>query len=433
MKHRSIDRRAFLASASASAAAAPWWASCQVAPKPQAAATTTTKEIPPSEQITLGLIGMGIRGRSVMMRYFINNPAVRILAVCDVDQTRREHFKGFIDKHYGSTACGSYVDYRDLLARQDIDAVVIATPDHWHVTQCLHAAAAGKDIYCEKPLTHTLAEGKLLIDAVQRHKRVFQTGSQQRTEFGQKFVQAVEYIRSGRLGDLLSVNVGVGDPPKPCDLGAEKIEPGLDWDRWLGPAPLRPYNSLLCPRGIIKHYPQWRHYNEYAGGGLADMGAHHFDIVQWALGADASGPVEALPPALGTKMRGAQLRYKNGLIVTHGGPGGATFIGTKGMIQVDRGRISSFPDKILKQALSKSDFHLPRHKNHGANWLECIKTRRDPSCTAEIGARSAAVCHLANLAYQHGKPIQWDPIGWKFADDTDPALLDYDRRPAYRV
>lgn len=452
MKHRKVDRRSFLAAASAGAVA-PWLMGCESGPQPtpespqqaqkkaqqapprsgQSKTSKQTPPIPPSEQITMGLIGMGIRGRSVMNRYFLGTPLVRILGVCDVDRNRREHFKEVIDKRQGNQDCVSYLDYRELLERQDIDAVMIATPDHWHVTQCLHATAAGKDIYCEKPLTHTLAEGKLLIDAVAKHQRVFQTGSQQRTEFGQRFVKAVEYIRSGRLGELLSVHVGVGDPPKPCDLGKEKMEPGLDWDRWLGPAPMRPYHSVLSPRGIIKHYPKWRHYNEYAGGGLADMGAHHFDIVQWALGEDAGGPVEALPPAVGTEMRGVRLRYANGLMVTHGGPSGATFIGTKGMIQVNRGRITSFPSKILKTPLDESDFHIPRHKNHGTDWLECIKSRRAPTCTAEIGARSAAVCHLANLAYHHGKPVRWDPVAWKFADDTDPKLMDYDRRRAYRV
>ncbi|MEE2886116.1 MAG: Gfo/Idh/MocA family oxidoreductase [Planctomycetota bacterium] len=434
MKHRDVDRRTFLAAASG-AGLAPWLMSCEYldTPQPKSAANNGVQIIPPSEQITLGFIGLGIRGGSVMNRYFLRNPAVRVLGVCDVDRTRREHFKGVVDKRYGSTDCIAYVDYRKLLEREDIDAVVIATPDHWHATQCIHAAAAGKDIYCEKPLTHTLAEGKLLIDAVQRHGRVFQTGSQQRTEFGHKFVRAVEYIRSGRLGDLLSVHVGVGNPPKPCDLGSEKMEPGLDWDRWLGPAPMRPYNSELSPRGIIKHYPRWRHFTEYAGGGLADMGAHHFDIVQWALDADTSGPIEVLPPAVKTKMRGARLRYDSGLVVTHGGPGGATFIGTQGMIQVDRNRITSFPDKILKEALAESDFHIPRPKDHGTDWLECIKSRQPATCTAEIGARSAAVCQLANLAYHHDTSFRWDPVAWKFADDTDPALLDYDRRAAYRV
>ena len=187
------------------------------------------------------------------------------------------------------------LDFRELIARKDIDAVCIATPEHWHAIPAIEAMKAGKDVYCEKPLTLTLAEAKRCIDVARKYKRVFQTGSQQRSNVFGPFREAVEIIRSGRLGKIQTVTVGVGGPSKWCDLPAEELEPGLDWDLWLGPAPMRPYNSILSPRGVHKHFPDWRSYREYAGGGHSDMGAHHYDIAQWCLGMDESGPVEIIP------------------------------------------------------------------------------------------------------------------------------------------
>lgn len=424
MPHPALDRRAFLAAAGGGVTL-PLLPGCAGAPAPVV--------VPPSEQVTLGVIGMGIRARNMLNRYFLRDPQWRVLAVCDVDQQRREHFKGVVDKKYDNQDCAAILDYRDLLERKDIDAVVIATPDHWHATQCIHAAQAGKDIYCEKPLTHTLLEGQRIIAAVRKHERVFQTGSQQRTEFGQRFVRAVEYVRNGRIGELLECYVGVGDPPRACDLEEEKIEPGLDWDRWLGPAATRPYNSVLSPRGIIKHYPKWRHFHEYAGGQLADMGAHHFDIVQWALDADRGGPVEAIPPRDPKAKRGVSLRYADGLKVTHGGASGATFIGSKGIIQVDRGRLTGFPGNLFKKPLGEDEFRLPRHPDHATDWLQCIKERKTPIADVEIGARTAAVCQLANLAYRHRQVVKWDPEAWRFRDPRQADWLDYERRPGYEL
>jgi predicted dehydrogenase len=388
----------------------------------------------PVEKLNVGVIGLGIRAGNLMKGHLLGDERVRIVAVCDVDRTRREHFKKLVDDKYGSADCVAYIEYRELLDREDIDAVVIATPDHWHVTQALHAIAAGKDVYCEKPLTHTLREGKLLIDAVKKHGTIFQTGSQQRSEFGHRFVQAVEYIRNGRIGEILNVNVGVGDPPRACDLPGEELEPGLDWNRWLGPAPEREYSSVLSPRGVIRHYPEWRSYWEYSGGKQADMGAHHFDIVQWALGADSGGPIEACPPRDGDPVRGATLHYANGVTVTHGGPSGATFIGTKGMIAVDRGRISSIPGNLFETAIAEEELHVPRNTSHMDNWIKCIEDRTAPICTAEIGARSAAVCQLLNLAYRHGRSMQWDPKAWRFVGDDQPReWMDYDRRADFEL
>jgi predicted dehydrogenase len=356
------------------------------------------------------------------------------VAVCDVDTTRREHAKKLVDDKNGNSDCKAFVDYRELLAMKEIDAVVICTPDHWHLNQVLDSCAAGKDIYCEKPLTLNLSEGPRMIGAVRKHKRVFQTGSQQRTEFDGKFRTACEYVRSGRIGEVLTVHVGVPTSSVFCDLPEEKMEQGLDWDRWLGPAPVRPYNSVLSPRGIHTHYPQWRKYREYSGGGLTDMGAHNFDIAQWGLGKDESGPTEVIPPRDEKAEYGATLLYAGGPRVVHGGPDGITFIGTKGQIHVFRDRLSSIPDDILKVPLKDEDVKLPKAPSQIRNWLDCVKSREKPICDVEIGARSIACAHLCNLAYWHRKRLRWDPAKWEFVGDTEAdEWREYERRKGYEA
>jgi predicted dehydrogenase len=365
---------------------------------------------------------------------FLPKEGFQVVAVCDVDTTRREDARRIVDEHYAMEGCAAYADHRELLAREDLDAVVIATPDHWHANQIVDACVAGKDVYCEKPLTLTLREAQLVIDVVREHEIVFQTGSQQRTEFGHRFVDACERLRAGRIGRVLNANVGVGGSPRPCDLPEEELEPGLDWDRWLGPAPERPYHSDLSPRGVHGHYPSWRAYREYAGGYLADMGAHHFDIVQWALAMDSSGPVRVLPPDDPTAMRGAAVVYEGGQRVVHGGPSGTTFVGEAGLLHADRGRALGVPDDVMGTELGEDDERLPRKQDHATDWLECIRARSRPMCDVEVGARSVAVCHLLNLAYQCRRELRWDPIAWRFAgDDEANEWLDYGRRDGYEL
>lgn len=229
-----------------------------------------------SERITMGCIGLGTQGRG-LLGGFLGQKDVQVVAVCDVDTNRRNNARKMVEGRYAEQmkagtykGCDVYNDFRDLLTRKDIEAVVIATPDHWHALPVLEACRAGKDIYCEKPLSLTIQEAKLMMETVRRHKRVFQTGSQQRSS--NEFRLACELVRSGRIGKIRTVHVNVGGPPKPCDLGEEKAEPGLDWDRWLGPAPRRPYNSVLAPRGVHTHFPNWRNYVEYSGGMMTDWG-----------------------------------------------------------------------------------------------------------------------------------------------------------------
>ena len=292
---------------------------------------------------------------------------------------------------------------------------------------------AGKDVYCEKPLTLTLAEGKRCIDAARKYKRVFQTGSQQRSNVFGDFREAVEIIRNGRLGKIQVVTVGVAGPSKWCDLPAEAMEPGLDWDLWLGPAPKRPYNSILSPRGVHNHFPAWRSYREYAGGGHADMGAHHYDIAQWCLGMDESGPVEIIPPIVEGAKHGVVYRYANGVVMIHGGPSGCTFTGTEGTLRIDRGHLTSDPASIVKEYLAKKG-PLVKPPGHHRNWLDCIRSRKRPVADVEIGARSVAITILGNLAYWNQRRLKWDPQKWEFVDDpVANQWLDRERRDPWRL
>jgi predicted dehydrogenase len=364
---------------------------------------------------------------------------VQVLAVCDVDTNRREQAKGRVEKTYSGEkaykGCVAYNDFRELIARDDIDAVLIATPEHWHTIPIVEACKAGKDVYCEKPLTLTLAESKLCIDAVRKHGRVLQTGSQQRSNVFGDFRQGCEFIRSGRIGKVHRVTVGVGGPARPCDLPGEDPEPGLDWNLWLGGAPDRPYSSVLSPRGVHDSFPAWRRYREYAGGGLADMGAHHFDIAQWALDMDRSGPVKVIPARDPKASHGVKLIYASGIEMEHiNEPGGCMFYGEKGTLYIERGKLRSDPEGLIKEPLRDDEVHLPRSPGHHRNWLDCIRSRQRPIADVEIGARTVAICHLANLAYWHHRELNWDPAAWRFVkDDEANGWLDRPRRDPWQL
>src|SRR6185436_16923276 len=236
--------------------------------------------------------------------------------------------------------------------------------------------------------------------------------------------QAVEYIRNGRIGQVKTVRVGVGGPPIACDLPDETAPEGTDWNLWLGPAPQRGYNEILCPKGVHRGFPAWRNYREYAGGALADMGAHHFDIAQWALAMDESGPVEIIPPSDPSAESGLKYVYANGVEMFHGGPSGCTFEGTDGTIYVDRSKLESKPESILKEPLGEKDFHLePIGNSHKKNWLDCIASRKKPVADVEIGARTAAICHLGNIGYQLRRKLKWDPSKERFVNDAEADKL----------
>ena len=349
-----VNRRQLIKGLGAAMVAAPWMLTRVTRGEEVKAAA--------NERLTIGVIGAGKMARDFHFKTLLTFADVQIVAVCDVDTTRRLSAKKLVEDAYGKDGkgdykgCEAYNDFRDMLARKDIDAVVIVTPDHWHAIPLIEACKAGKDVYCEKPLTLTITEAKLCIDAARKHQRIVQTGSQQRSSVFGPFRQACEFIRNGRIGKISRVTVGVGGPSKPCDLKAEPMEPGLDWNFWLGYAPERPYNSILSPRGVHTHFPMWRSYREYGGGGMADMGAHHFDIAQWALDMDHSGPVKIIPPEKPKAGFGVKYIYANGIEMVHvKDPGGCVFYGEKGTLHIDRELMTSTPEDIIKQPLKPTE------------------------------------------------------------------------------
>ncbi len=420
-----LDRRQFLKRAGLAAAGAA--ALPTIVPASAFGANGATA---PSERLTLGLIGMG-KMMGGHLGAFLGHPDVQIVALCDVEAKRLEKRKAEANEAYARrenltayNGIETYHDFRDLLARDDIDAVVIATPDHWHALVAIAAAEAGKDIYCEKPLTHNIEEAQALVKAVRRHGRVFQTGSQQRSEKG--FRMACELVRNGRIGKVHTVHVNVGGPPIDCHLPAEPVPEGLDWDFWLGPAPWRPYNSDIAPGMDFEGWPNFRAYRDYAGGGMTDWGAHHFDIAQWGLGMDGSGPVEIIPPhASDAKL--LTYKYANGVVMYHGGgaggKAGVEFIGDGGRVLVNRGYLETDPPSILDEPLGPDDIHLYESPGHHQDWLNCIKTRQRPICDVEIGAGSVIVCHLGNIVYRLDRPLRWDPAAGRFVDDEEANRL----------
>jgi len=425
---KQFDRRQFLKTASLATATVPFLF-------PRAWAASGKKG--PNDRITMGFVGTGKQGGGLLQN-FLNHPDTQVLAVCDVDTTRREHFRKVVDDHYRlkgnteSNSCSEFKDFRELLARKDIDVVVIATPDHWHAYIAVEACKAGKDIYCEKPLSLTIHEARAMVNAVRKHERVFQTGSMQRSS--KEFRKACELVRNGRLGKIKQVIVDVGGPSVPCDLPEETMEPGLDWDMWLGPAPMRSYNSILSPRGVHDFFPNWRNYREYSGGMMTDWGAHHFDIAQWGLGMDDSGPVEIIPPEDPKATKGLRYIYANGVEMLHGDSGGILFIGTEGKILVNRGKFEATPASIGEEPLGDNALRLYNSYNHGKDFLDCVRSRKKPICDVEIGCRSVTVCHLGNLAYWNHRRLKWDPAKEKFiGDDEANQWLDRPKRGPWKV
>ncbi len=437
-RKRTMNRRDFVQGAAATALTLPILSSA-------ATPAADTKATSPSDRITLGFIGVGTQNRG-HLGHFLGTSDVQILAVCDVDTNRRKNAQEMVEKRYADKkksgtykGCDAYNDFRELLARKDIDTVVIATPDHWHAIPAIEACKAGMDVYCEKPLSLTIHEAKLMRDAARKYGRVFQTGSQQRSSG--EFRLACELVRSGRIGKLKAVYVNVGGPSHPCDLPAEPEESGLDWDRWLGPAPKRPYNAVLSPRGVHKHFPNWRSYREYSGGMMTDWGAHHFDIAQWGLGMDESGPIEIIPPEDAKAEKGLRYVYANGITVFHADKDdagksvrGLTFAGSDGKVFVDRGYLKSDPEDIIKQPLGVHDVRLYKSPGHQRDWIECVRSRRRPIADVEIGARSVTVCHLGNLAYWNHRKLRWNPDHWQFVEDAEAnKWLDREHRDPWKL
>lgn len=433
-----LSRRQFLKSATVAAGSAPLLLQ-----------STWAAESPPSERITLGFIGTG-KQNSYLLTEFLHRPGTHVVAVCDVDTTRRENAKKKVELFYSQNkqddykGCTAYPDFRQVLARKDIDAVVIATPDHWHTIIAIAAANAGKDIYCEKPLCQSIHEARAMVNAVRKNNRIFQTGCMQRSS--REFRTTADLVRNGRLGKIERIEVAVGGPAIPCNLPTEADEPGLDWNLWLGPAPSRPYNSELSPRGVHNHFPNWRRYREYGGGGVTDWGAHHFDIAQWAMDMDESGPVEIFPAPQAAAKSGVRYRYAGGTEVIHNSGNGITFFGTEGKIYVNRGKFELWLgseqkaesvadlERVISEYLPSGSKRVYNSKDHKLDFLQAIRTRKPPIADVEIGARTVSVCHLVNLAYYHQAHMKWNPQKETFENGTgNPAWLDVPYRSPWKL
>ncbi len=383
---------------------------------------------PASDKITLGTIGCGGQGTGDLGA-LMGTGEVQPLAVCDCYESNRNRAK----KRAGGKV-DTYNDFRNLLDRKDIDAVNIGTPDHWHAIIAIRAAQAGKDIYCEKPLSLTIRQGRAMVNAVRRYNRIFQTGSQQRSNW--RFRQACELVRSGKIGKLIWVDTRVGGNPTCGWDPDEYAPPGLDWDMYLGPAPWAPFNR----RRFIWDF---RWFWDYSGGNMTDWGAHHNDIAQWGMGTDQTGPTwidgTGQFPTEGLMETPvsykATFTYANGLKVVCSSAGNnVTFYGTEGQIDVNRGYIRSDPPDIINQPIGPSDVHLYVSNNHFQNFVDCVKERRLPVCDVEVGHRSVSVCHLGNISIRLRRKLKWDPVKEEIVGDEEAnRWLDRPMRKPWRL
>lgn len=382
------------------------------------------KNHPPGKLINLGFIGAGKQGTE-LKKFFLDTGEIKIVAVADVYAGKLQRFAKEVNKYYADQSsekyagCVTYADFRDLLKRKDIDAVVIAVPDHWHSVIAIMAARAGKDIYCEKPLSLTIKEGRAMVTEARKHNRVFQTGSMQRS--WPEFRQAVELVRNGYIGEIKTVKVNVGGPPVPYNLPAEPVPADLNWDFWLGPNSPQVYNHNLAPRLTDDFWAHWRDYREFGGGFMTDWGAHMFDIAQWGLDMDASGPILITPPDKDHPFLTYQ--YANGITMTHETAktdNGVHFIGTKGEIHVMRGKLETLPDETLKdKVIGDNEKHVYKSEDHYKDFLQAMRKRTKPVADVEIGHRTATVCNLGNLAYELNRPLHWDPVKEEFINDDE--------------
>jgi len=371
---------------------------------------------PASDRIVMGAIGVGGRGMGDM-NAFLGVGEVQVVAVCDVVGSKRDAAKNLVDQKYGDQGCAAHNDFREILVRPDIDVVMIATPDHWHAVIAVEAMKHGKDVFCEKPETLTVREGRRMVEDARRYGRVFSGGSQRVWEDYNWFHRMV---RGGAIGDVREVWVNVGRPSTECNLPQEPIPEGLDWDLWLGPAPWVPFN-----RGRLK-FRAWR---DYSGGGMTDWGAHGFGGALFACNLHTTGPVEVVPPD-GKEFPHLTYRFANGVRIYHGGGWGGilSFRGTKGEIPPrEKGAPKQTPPNIF----------IPNYKGRGGlagDFLHCVRTRERPFRHIEVAHRTVTVCHLGNIAYWLNRPLKWDPEKEEILGDPEAARwLDRPKREPWRI
>lgn len=444
--------------------------------------------IAPSDRVVLGFIGLGQQALSDFAG-FAACPGVQVAACCDVDTMKTERFKRRIEAWQASKGmvqrCDKYEFYEDLLNRKDIDAVEVATPDHWHALNTIHACEAGKDVYCQKPLAFTVAEGLAMVKAVRGNKRVLQVGSQQRSS--PEFQKAIELVQNGAIGHIEKIYARVGAPPKPLDLPEEKVPSNLNFNQWMGPLndPKIHYHPDLCPPISVdpaqneKLWGAWRWYQETGNGYTADWGAHMFDIAQAAIGMDGSGPVEFIPQGY-NGAPWAAMKYANGIVMTeqpfledNDGAQGIKFIGTNGWIDVARGYLAcSDPSKVpadlagrrpmsreemmkmYEEYKRKQEEEAKKAKKKGAkeeggmagsyetsaphmqNFIDCVRTRENPIAPVEVGCSTNTLCCIANISRELNRPVKWDPATLSFGSDKEAAnhrLYWYQYRNPYSL
>jgi myo-inositol 2-dehydrogenase/D-chiro-inositol 1-dehydrogenase len=389
----------------------------------------------PSNRITIGFVGVGRMG-SGDMRELLGFKEVQIIAVCDIDSNRVRNAQKTVEAHYAKQSaagtykgCATFGDYRDLVTRDDIDAVCVVTPDHWHALPSIAAAKAGKDIFLQKPLTLTIREGRVLSDTVRRYNRIFQVGSQQRSDT--RFHHACELVRNGRVGKLHTVKVGFGTDPGTDPTPPMPVPDNLNYDMWLGQAPWAAYTEKRVHPQKDYDRPGWLRISDYGAGMITGWGAHHNDIAQWGIGTEYTGPVEIEGQADFPKdglwdVHGdfrIEYTYANGVKVicadNKKNKQGVVFEGTEGWVYVMRGKIDAQPKSLLTSTIGPNEIHLYKSNNHKANWLECIKSRTETIAPAEIGHRSCTVCLLGDIAMRLGRKLRWNPDTEQFVGDDE--------------
>jgi predicted dehydrogenase len=391
----------------------------------------------PSKQVTIGFIGVGSHGTGWNLSKYLKLADAKVLVVCDVDREHMEFAKEKVDAAYKNTDCSMTTDFREVLARKDIDAVMISTPDHWHTLISVMALRAGKDVQCEKP-TLTISEGKVLIDTVRKHKKVFQTSTEDRSL--PMYHRMAELVRNGRVGKLQKIEVILPlQPTKPGNPAPQPVPPELDYEMWLGPAPYAPYTKDRV------HF-NFRWIWDYSGGIICDWGTHLFDTAQWGNDTEHSGPVEV--SGTGTHWEGGlyntikdydvTFRYANGVVMTckPGNPS-IKFIGTDGWVGNKgwRGALEASTPEIQNSVIGPNELHLfTNPEGEHRNFLDCFKSRKDPYFPVEIGHRVATVCHIANISLRLGRKLRWDPKAERFENDADAnAMLTRPMRAPWKL
>jgi hypothetical protein len=395
-------------------------------------------ETPPSERVTVGIIGTGNQG-TVHTRMLVALPQAEVLAVCDPHEAKRKKARELVENYAPGRQCADYNDFRQLLERKDIDAVFIASPEHWHALQTIAAAHSGKDVYCEKAMAKTIAESQAMVKAVRQNKRIFQLGTQQRSS--SKFRLACELVRNGYIGQLKTIKIG--DPkgyPGP-KVRSEQVPAGLDYDLWIGPAPMSPYFPER-----LENLKGWMLCYDYTVGFMSGWGQHNIDIAQWANGTDHTTPTEiegqATFPTEGMNDTAqnwrVEFKYANGVKLLYTSDDanayGVRFEGSEGHIFVNREGIEAEPSSILKAEFKGTDVRLYKSDHHHLDFLRSVKTRKDPICPVDTGHHTYTICNLCDIAVRLKRPLRWNPEAEQFpGDDRANAMLERPMRSPWKL